>query len=172
MILKQLNTFQEDLIKLVNDKHYSKYLFVFNLIVLSHFAEHIAQMIQVYLLHWERKQSLGLLGLWQSWLVHSEYLHYAHALFMLIGLYLLGFSVVGKAKVWWQAATALAFYHHIEHFIILSQAISHYNLFNSPTPTSIVQAMGVPRIELHFFYNLMVLVPMLVSLYISKQQLK
>ena len=158
------------LIKLVNGRHYSKYLLAFNIIVLSHFAEHVAQMIQLYLLHWERKQSLGLLGLWQSWLVHSEWLHYIHALFMLVGLYLLGFSVVGKAKWWSDLAIKLAFYHHIEHFIILSQAIAHYNLFNSPTPTSIVQAMGVPRIELHFFYNLMVLVPMLISLYVSKQQ--
>jgi hypothetical protein len=157
------------LIKLVNGKHYSKYLFAFNLIVLSHFAEHITQMIQVYLLHWERKQSMGLLGLACPVLMRSETLHYGHALFMLIGLYLLGFSVVGKAKWWWDLSTKLAFYHHIEHFIILSQVIAHYNLFNSPTPTSIVQAMGVPRIELHFFYNLMVLVPMLVGLYFSKQ---
>lgn len=168
MVFKQLDI----LIKVVNSRHYSKYLLLFNLIVLSHFAEHIAQMIQLYILHWDRPQCLGLLGLLYPSLVHSEWLHYAHALFMLVGLYLLGFSVVGKAKVWWQAATTLAFYHHIEHFIILSQAIAHYNLFNSPTPTSIVQAMGVPRIELHFFYNLMVLIPMLVSLYISKQQSK
>jgi hypothetical protein len=158
------------LIKLVNGKHYSKYLLVFNLIVLSHFAEHVTQIIQVYILHWERKQSLGLLGLWQPWLLHSEWLHYGHALFMLIGLYLLSFSVVSKAKWWWNLSVKLAFYHHIEHFIILSQAIAHYNLFNSSTPTSIVQAMGVPRIELHFFYNLMVLLPMLVSLYFSKKQ--
>lgn len=154
------------IIKLVNGKYFNRYLLTFNIIVFSHFLEHLAQMIQLYILHWQRSESLGILGLKYPWLVHSEWLHYGHALFMLVGLYLLAFSIVGKAKQWWDWAVYLAFYHHIEHVIILSQAIAGVNLFNSSTPTSIVQALGVPRIELHFIYNLMVLIPMLISLYI------
>jgi hypothetical protein len=138
--------------------------------VLLHFSEHVAQIIQVYGLHWARKESLGLLGLVYPSLVHSEWLHYLHALFMMCGLFVLQFSVTGKAFKWWKTAFWLSFYHHIEHVIILAQALAGYNLFNSPKPTSIVQAMGIPRIELHFFYNLMVLVPMLVALYLNKKE--
>lgn len=171
-MLKNLNL---SLIKVINGKYHSKYLFLFNLIVLSHFAEHLFQIIQLYILNWERKQALGLLGLWQPWLIHSEWLHYGHALFMVIGLYYLSFSVLDKvSKQWWNYATFLAFCHHIIHFILLSQAITNYNLFNFSTPIDPFQAIGllfhigIPRIELHFFYNLVILIPMVISLYKQK----
>lgn len=89
-----------NLIKHINSRYFNTYLLLFQVIVLSHFAEHVAQIIELYILHWPRKESLGLLGLAYPYLVHSEYLHYAHALFMLVGLYLLSFSFVGDAKKW------------------------------------------------------------------------
>lgn len=136
----------------------------FMLIIISHFLEHVFQVYQLYVLQWARPKCLGALGLIYPWLVHSEYLHYGHALFMLVGLAVLRPAITSKAKLWWDIALVLGFLHHLEHALLLSQVIIHQNLFNSPVPISIGQ-IWFPRLELHFFYNAIVLTPMLISLY-------
>lgn len=152
-------------IRMLTFQHYNKrWLLIFNIIVYSHFAEHIAQMIQLYLLHWDRKQSLGLLGLWQPQLVHSEWLHYAHALFMVIGL-----AMMCKINKWLFLAFFLGFLHHIEHFCLLYQAITHHNWWDQPKPVTYLQMIWLPRIELHFIYNLIVLIPMIIGLWYYKR---
>jgi hypothetical protein len=57
----------------------------------------------------------------------------------------------------------LAFYHHFEHFLLLIQSISHVYFFDKTIPTSIGQ-LFIPRIELHFIYNFMVGIPMMIAL--------
>ncbi len=135
----------------------------FMALVLVHLAEHVAQAIQVYALHWPVHQARGVLGQWVPWLVHSEVLHYGYALFMLVGIWMLlpGFS--GRARQWWLAALVIQFWHHIEHALLQGQVIAGRNLFGSPVPISIVQ-LWIPRVELHLLYNSLVLVPMLVAM--------
>jgi hypothetical protein len=149
----------------LNGQWYKPAMQVFMAIIIAHWAEHLFQAVQVYIMHWPRKQALGALGLLYPWLVHSEWLHYSHALFMLVGLAVLRPSMVGKARVWWNISFALQFWHHIEHALLLGQALTHKNLFNSPVPTSVLQSWGVPRIELHLFYNTIVFVPMVIALF-------
>lgn len=145
-------------------QHYNKrWLFIFNIIVVSHFAEHVMQMMQLYLLHWDRKQSLGLLGLWRPQLVHSEYLHYAHALFMLIGL-----AMMCKMNKWLFLTFFLAFLHHIEHLCLLYQAITQEFWYNALKPMTYPEHW-LPRLELHFTYNLIVLIPMIIGLWKYKR---
>ena len=140
------------------------YLNIFLLIVYLHLAEHIAQMFQLYVLHWERPRCLGLLGLIWPQLIHSEYLHYGHALFMLVGVYYLTKYMYNKHSLWWMELTLiLAFYHHFEHLLLLIQSISHVYFFGGTMPTSIGQ-IWFPRIELHFFYNLLVGIPLYIAL--------
>lgn len=160
---------------------------IFILIVISHLFEHIAQMFQLYALNWSRKDCLGILGLFYPWLVRSEWLHYGHALFMLLGWVYLKFVIftfnydilkylfnpiilklVKNTLFYWYLTFVLAFYHHIEHFLLLLQVIFNYNLFNSSVPISIGQ-LFVPRIELHFIYNLMIFIPMMVTLILSNK---
>ena len=57
----------------------------FMLIVLAHWAEHLVQAYQVYVLAWPMHQARGVLGQGFPWLVHSEVLHYCYALIMLAG---------------------------------------------------------------------------------------
>lgn len=136
----------------------------FMVIVLAHWAEHLAQAWQVYVLHWARPSAGGVLGLFYPWLVKSEFLHYAYALVMLVGLWLLKPGFTGKSKFWWTAALWIQFWHHIEHGLLQGQAIVGQNLFHSPVPVSLLQ-LWVPRVELHLFYNAVVFVPMLAAMY-------
>ncbi len=151
------------LFRLNTDWH--KYsLWGFGLIVLAHWAEHLAQAIQIYVLGWPIPEARGVLGLWYPWMVKSELLHYAYALVMLVGLWIFRTGFKGQSYKWWMVAFWIQFWHHIEHALLQGQAIFKHNLFDQPVPTSIVQ-LWIPRVELHLFYNTVVFVPMVIGMY-------
>lgn len=133
-------------------------------IVLAHWAEHLAQAWQIYVLGWPHHHARGVLGLRYPWLVDLEILHYGYALTMLIGIWLLRAGFKGVSRRWWTAALVIQLWHHMEHVLLISQAISRHNLFGSPVPTSLLQVF-FPRVELHLFYNTVVFVPMVVAVY-------
>jgi hypothetical protein len=149
----------------LNGERHELALRVFTAIVLAHWAEHLLQATQIYVLGWPVPQSRGLLGHFFPWLVSSELLHYGYALVMLAGLWLLrpGFTGVTDRR-WWTLALAIQFFHHVEHLLLQTQAILGYNFFGGPVPTSILQ-LWVPRVELHLFYNTIVFIPMVVAMY-------
>src|ERR1700691_3819210 len=99
----------------LNSEWHERALQVFMAIVLAHWAEHLAQAWQIWVMGWPRPKANGLVGLWYPWLIKSEVLHYGYALFMLVGLWVLlkGFS--GRAHTWWLIALVIQFWHHIEH---------------------------------------------------------
>jgi hypothetical protein len=136
---------------------------IFLLIVLAHWAEHVLQAIQIFVLGWPRPQALGALGLIFPWLVTSEWLHYAYAIVMLIGLLLLRPGFTGRGLLWWNIALGIQFWHHIEHALLLGQRLTGHFLFGAQAPTSIAQLV-VPRVELHLLYNVLVFVPMLIGM--------
>jgi hypothetical protein len=148
----------------LNSQWHERALQLFMVVVLAHWAEHLAQATQIYLLGWPVPEARGVLGLWYPWLVKSEVLHYGYALVMLIGLWLLRPGFVGKSRTWWNVALVIQFWHHIEHALLQGQAIAGRNLFNSPVPTSIVQ-LWIPRVELHLIYNTLVFIPMIIGMY-------
>ena len=154
------------LISKLNGEWHEKALFAYMAVVIFHWGEHIVQAIQIWVLGWERPASKGMLGYVWPVLVTSEWLHYVYALFMLAGLIVLRHGFVGKARQWWTIALVIQFWHHIEHFLLLAQALFHRNLFGSKVPTSIVQAaFPTMRVELHLFYNAVVFVPMIIAMY-------
>lgn len=133
-------------------------------IVLAHWAEHLLQAFQIYVLHWPIPESRGLLGRWFPWLIKSELLHYAYALVMLTGLWLFRSGFKGRSHTWWMIAFWIQFWHHIEHGLLQGQAILGRNLMDAPVPTSVAQ-LWIPRVELHLFYNTIVFIPMVVAMY-------
>lgn len=147
----------------LNAQWHERALQLFMVIVLAHWAEHLAQAVQIYVLHWPRSAAGGVLGLWYPWLVNSEVLHYSYALIMLIGIWVLRKGFTGLSHKWWNIALVIQFWHHIEHALLIGQATFHHNLFGSPVPASILQLI-VPRVELHLFYNTVVFVPMIVAM--------
>ena len=152
------------LLERLNGPWHRPALQIFMAIVLAHWAEHLAQALQVYALHWPMKQAGGVLGLWFPWLVRSESLHYGYALVMLAGLWILREGFVGSARTWWMIAFYIQFWHHIEHALLQAQVIVGRNLFGSPVPMSIAQLV-IPRLELHLIYNTIGFVPMIIGMY-------
>jgi hypothetical protein len=148
----------------INTRWHKPALWLFMVIVLAHWAEHIAQAWQIYALGWPGHHARGVLGLYFPWLVHSEVLHYGYALVMLIGIWMLRKGFTGTSQKWWAIALAIQFWHHFEHLLLFGQATFHHNLFGSPVPTSIVQLL-IPRVELHLFYNSIVFIPMVIGMY-------
>ncbi|MGH9831956.1 MAG: hypothetical protein ACREBD_20610 [Blastocatellia bacterium] len=148
----------------LNHQWHKPALQIFMVIVLAHWAEHLAQAAQVYILGWPVPEARGVLGLWFPWLVKSEALHYGYALVMLAGLWTLRKGFQGQSYKWWMVAFWIQFWHHIEHALLQWQAIAGQNLFDSPVPVSIAQ-LWIPRVELHLFYNTIVFVPMVMGMY-------
>lgn len=156
----------------------------FNIIVIFHLLEHIAQAVQLWAMGWNRPDCLGLLGLVFPWLMRSEGLHYAYAAFMLWGLYWFKSAAVFPYIWLWTLALHLQFWHHLEHFLLLLQASFHRNIAFFAAPVSFVQLIAqsisnqpwngqpiLPRLELHLVWNLIVFVPMVLSLFLSRVKL-
>jgi len=149
----------------LNGPHHEIALQAFTAIVLAHWAEHLLQAAQIYVLGWPVPESRGFLGHFYPWLVTSEFLHYAYAVVMLAGLWMLRRGFTGSQdRRWWTIALAIQFFHHFEHALLQGQALAGQNLFGSPVPTSLVQ-LWIPRVELHLFYNAIVFVPMMIAMF-------
>lgn len=148
----------------LNSAWHERALQLFMIVVLAHWAEHLAQAFQIYALGWTTPEARGVLGIWFPWLISSEVLHYVYALVMLAGLWILRSGFIGTSRTWWTVALGIQFWHHIEHALLQGQAVLGQNLFNSPVPTSIAQ-VWIPRVELHLLYNSLVFIPMVIAMY-------
>jgi hypothetical protein len=148
----------------LNTRWHKRALQIFMAIVLAHWAEHLAQAWQIYVMGWPRPKAGGVLGLFYPWLVQSEVLHYGYALVMLAGLWILRKGFTGTSRKWWTIALVIQFWHHIEHGLLITQATIHHNFFGSPVPVSVLQLV-FSRVELHLFYNTVVFVPMVIGMY-------
>ncbi len=149
----------------LNGRFHRVALNIYLAVVVAHWAEHLVQAYQIWLLGWPRPQARGVLGMPFPWLVSSEWLHYGYAIVMLVGLFLLLPAFAGRARAWWVVALAFQFWHHIEHALLLVQAHTSFRLPGTEVPTSLLQLV-VPRVELHLFYNSIVFVPMLIAVYL------
>jgi len=150
----------------LNSEWHKRSLQLFTVIVLAHWAEHLVQAVQIYVLGWPRPQAGGVLGLWFPFLVSSEILHYGYAIVMLIGIWMLRKGFTGLSRKWWTVALVIQFWHHIEHLLLQMQVLFHHNLLGSPVPLSFLQ-MVFPknRVEIHLFYNAIVFIPMMIGMY-------
>lgn len=155
---------QRTFLQKLNAEWHERANYLFLAIVLGHWAEHLAQTFQIYVLGWKPPEARGVLGLWFPWLVTSEAMHYGYALIMLALLWMLRSGNKGRAHTWWMIAFWIQFWHHIEHLVLQAQPLLGANLFGKPVPHSFVQLL-VPRVELHLIYNTIVFIPMVVAMY-------
>ena len=155
---------QQSFVQKLNTEWHERANYAFVAVVLAHWAEHLAQTFQIYVLGWKPPDARGVLGLWYPWLVKSETLHYGYAIVMLVALWMLRTGFKGRAHTWWMVAFWIQFWHHIEHLVLQIQPIIGHNLFGKPVPFSFIQLI-VPRVELHLIYNTVVFVPMMVAMY-------
>lgn len=150
----------------LNGVWHRRALNLFMFIVLAHWAEHLAQAFQIYVLGWARPSAGGFLGLFFPWLVSSEVLHYGYAIVMLVGIWTLRKGFTGTSRRWWTIALVIQFWHHIEHAVLQWQAITQSYWFGSPVPVSFLQTvLPQSRVEIHLFYNAVVFIPMIIGMY-------
>lgn len=149
----------------LNTRGHRLALWIFMVIVLAHWAEHVAQAVQIYVMDWPVPEARGVLGIPFPWLVTSEWLHYGYALIMLIGIAVLASGFTGRSRTWWRISLGIQLWHHLEHLLLLLQALSGVNLAGNDAPTSLLQLL-IPRVELHLFYNAAVFAPMVVAMYL------
>jgi hypothetical protein len=152
----------------LNSVHHRAALNVFLVVVVAHWAEHLVQAYQIWVLGRPRPQARGILGQFYPWLVSSEWLHYGYALVMLVFLWVLRHGFAGRSRQWWNLALGIQFWHHIEHLLLFIQAQSGWRLAGQKVPTSIIQLL-VPRVELHLFYNTIVTIPMIVAVVLHRR---
>jgi hypothetical protein len=155
-----------DVYQKLNSVWHKRALNLLMFIVLAHWAEHLAQAYQIYVLGWPRPNAGGFLGLFFPWLVSSELMHYAYAIVMLVGIWTLRKGFTGTSRKWWTVALVIQFWHHIEHAVLQWQALTHNFWFNSPVPVSFLQMLWPKsRVEIHLFYNAVVFIPMMIGMY-------
>ncbi|MCE7989222.1 MAG: hypothetical protein DYG89_49340 [Caldilinea sp. CFX5] len=143
--------------------HHQRALWLFMVIVLGHWLEHLAQVYQIYVLGWIPKAAGGALGLWFPHLAASEVLHFTYNLFLWGGILWLQPGFRGAARKWWHGAMALQNWHFFEHILLQLQWLTGYYLFGATKQISIGE-LWFPRVELHFMYNLLVFIPLLIGL--------
>jgi hypothetical protein len=156
------------LLATLNGRRHEVALGVFLLVVLAHWAEHVAQAVEIWGLGWKVPQARGVLGLPFPWLIRSESMHYAYALIMLVALWALRYGFTGRSRRWWTLALGIQFWHHIEHLLLIVQANTHHYLFGGTVPTSVLQIF-FPRVELHLFYNTIVTIPMVIAVVLHRR---
>ncbi|MEU4025888.1 hypothetical protein [Streptomyces anulatus] len=149
----------------LNSGHHQLALRFFLFIVVAHWAEHLVQAYQIYVMGWPIPEARGVLGIPFPWLVTSEWMHYGYALVMMVGLFLLRPGFTGRSDTWWKASLGIQVWHHLEHLLLLVQVLVGANLLGKAAPTSLVQLI-MPRVELHLFYNTLVTIPMVVAMYL------
>ncbi|MFB7479052.1 hypothetical protein ACFUEM_07700 [Streptomyces anulatus] len=149
----------------LNGSHHQLGLRLFLFIVVAHWAEHLVQAYQIYVMGWPIPEARGVLGIPFPWLVTSEWMHYGYALVMMVGLFLLRPGFTGRSGTLWKASLGIQVWHHLEHLLLLVQVLVGANLLGKAAPTSLVQLI-MPRVELHLFYNTLVTIPMVVAMYL------
>jgi hypothetical protein len=153
---------------LLNTRYHKAALTTFMVIVAAHWAEHVVQAVQIWVLGWTASEARGVLGMPFPWLIQSEALHYGYAVVMLAGLFMLRPGFTGRSRTWWNIAFGIQAWHHVEHLLLLVQAMTDSYLGGQSVPTSLVQLL-VPRVELHLFYNTIVTAPMIVAMLVHRR---
>jgi hypothetical protein len=148
----------------LNGSWHERASWLYAVLVLAHWLEHLAQAYQVFVLHWPRPAAGGVLGLWSPLLVRSEVLHFTYAVLMFAGLVLLRPAYRGRGRFWWTLSLVVQSWHLVEHTLLQVQALTGQYWFGATVPTSILQ-LWVPRMELHLLYNALVFMPMAIAMY-------
>jgi hypothetical protein len=139
-------------------------LWIYMMVIVAHWLEHVLQIYQIYGLGWAPSTAGGILGVIYPQLIESETLHFVYDFIQWAGIIVLLPGFFGRARTIWAIAMIFQTWHYIEHVLLMGQYLSGYYLFGAPHQISILQ-LWFPRAELHFVYNLLVFVPMVIAVH-------
>jgi len=125
----------------------------------AHLLEHVAQMIQIHVLHLSGDAAQGIVGQ-----LNIEWVHFGWNALVLVTL--LALLPRFPTNPWLIAVTPLAGWHFIEHSVM----IARYLETGIPGGPGLLSSGGllfgglpIPRPDLHFLYNVVETVPLLVA---------
>jgi len=125
----------------------------------AHLLEHVAQMVQIHVLHLSGANAQGIVGQ-----LNIEWVHFSWNALVLVALLVL--LPRFPTNPWLIAVTPLAAWHFVEHSVMIA---TYLQTGVSGTPGLLSSGgllfggLPIPRPDLHFLYNLVETIPLLVA---------
>ena len=124
-----------------------------------HLLEHVAQMVQIHLLHLSGANAQGIVGQ-----LNIEWVHFIWNVLVLVTL--LALLPHFRTNPWLIAVTPLAAWHFVEHSVMIATYVGT-GVSGSPGLLSsgglLFGGLPIARPDLHFLYNLLETGPLLVA---------
>ena len=125
----------------------------------GHLLEHVAQMVQIHVLHLSGANAQGIVGQ-----LNIEWVHFIWNALVLIAL--LALVPHFRSNPWLIAVAPLAAWHFVEHSVMIATYIQT-GVSGSPGLLSsgglIFGGLPIARPDLHFLYNLVETGPLLMA---------
>ncbi|HYU81773.1 MAG TPA: hypothetical protein VFA31_03440 [Candidatus Polarisedimenticolia bacterium] len=125
----------------------------------AHLLEHVAQMVQIHVLHLSGANAQGIVGQ-----LNIEWVHFIWNALVLIAL--LALVPHFRSNPWLIAVAPLAAWHFVEHSVMIATYIQT-GVSGSPGLLSsgglIFGGLPIARPDLHFLYNLVETGPLLMA---------
>jgi len=125
----------------------------------AHLLAHVAQMVQIHVLHLSGANAQGIVGQ-----LNIEWVHFIWNALVLIAL--LSLAPHFRSNPWLIAVAPLAAWHFVEHSVMIATYIQT-GVSGSPGLLSsgglIFGGLPIARPDLHFLYNLVETGPLLVA---------
>jgi len=125
----------------------------------AHLLEHVAQMVQIHVLHLSGASAQGIVGQ-----LNIEWVHFTWNALVLATLVVL--LPRFRTNPWLIAVTPLAAWHFVEHSVMIATFLKT-GVAGSPGLLSsgglLFGGLPIPRPDLHFLYNLVETIPLLVA---------
>jgi hypothetical protein len=125
----------------------------------AHLFEHVAQMIQIHVLHLSGANAQGIVGQ-----LNIEWVHFIWNVLVLVTLLVL--LPRFRTNPWLIAVTPLAAWHFVEHSVMIATYIQT-GVSGTPGLLSsgglLFGGLPISRPDLHFLYNLVETVPLLFA---------
>jgi hypothetical protein len=133
----------------------------------AHLCEHIAQMVQIHVLHLSGANAQGIVGP-----LNIEWVHFSWNALILVTLVVL--LPRFKTNPWLIAVMPLAAWHFVEHSVMIA---TYLQTGVSGTPGLLSSGgllfggLPITRPDLHFLYNLIETVPLLVAWFVEVRRI-
>jgi hypothetical protein len=125
----------------------------------AHLLEHVAQMVQIHVLHLSGASAQGIVGQ-----LNIEWVHFSWNALVLVTLLVLVPRF--RSNPWLIAVTPLAAWHFVEHSVMIATYLQT-GISGSPGLLSsgglVFGGLPITRPDLHFLYNLVETFPLLAA---------
>ncbi len=158
-IVPWLTVFQRETAWIYRHYRWLALYYVLVVIQVGHFGEHVCQMLQIHLLHRTGPDARGIIGV-----LDVEWVHFIFNSWIILTVLVM--VPVFRANRWLWATLLIAGWHEIEHLYIMSVYL-RTGIAGTPGLLSrggaIHGGLPITRADLHFFYNLIETIPLVIG---------